>query len=62
MPQLMELKDLNEDLIRTQEARMYDFEDISRRIREDNTLINTRLINLIAKLDTQVRKFSGERM
>lgn len=61
MPQLMELKDLNEDLIRTQEARMYDFEDISRRIREDNTLINTRLINLIAKLDTQVRKIFQEK-
>lgn len=56
MPQIMELKFLNEDLIRTQEKRMFDFEDGSRRISQDNTNINTRLLNLIATLDSQVRK------
>lgn len=56
MPQIMELKFLNEDLIRTQEKRMFDFEDGSRRISQDNTNINARLLNLIATLDSQVRK------
>lgn len=56
MPQIMELKFLNEDLIRTQEKRMFDFEDGSRRISQDNANINTRLLNLIATLDSQVRK------
>lgn len=56
MPQIMELKFLNEDLIRAQEKRMFDFEDGSRRISQDNTNINTRLLNLIATLDSQVRK------
>lgn len=48
MPQIMELKFLNEDLIRTQEKRMFDFEDGSRRISQDNANINARLLNLIA--------------
>ena len=56
MPQIMELKFLNEDLIRTQEKRMFDFEDGSRRISQDNANINARLLNLIATLDSQVRK------
>ena len=56
MPQIMELKFLNEDLIRTQEKRMFDFEDGSRRISQNNTNINARLLNLIATLDSQVRK------
>ena len=56
MPQIMELKFLNEDLIRTQEKRWYDFEDGSRRISQDNANINARLLNLIATLDSQVRK------
>lgn len=56
MPQIMELKFLNEDLIRTQEKRMFDFEDGSRRIRQDNANINVRLLNLIATLDSQIRK------
>lgn len=56
MPQIMELKFLNEDLIRTQEKRMFDFEDGSRRISQDNTNINARLLNLIATFDSQVRK------
>ena len=56
MPQIMELKFLNEDLIRTQKKRMFDFEDGSRRISQDNTNINARLLNLIATLDSQVRK------
>ena len=56
MPQIMELKFLNEDLIRTQEKRMFDFEEGSRRISQDNTNINARLLNLIATLDSQVRK------
>ncbi|EJX10021.1 two-component system sensor histidine kinase [gut metagenome] len=56
MPQIMELKFLNEDLIRTQEKKMFDFEDGSRRISQDNTNINARLLNLIATLDSQVRK------
>lgn len=56
MPQIMELKFLNEDLIRTQEKRMFDFEDGSRRISQDNANINARLLNLIATLDLQVRK------
>lgn len=55
MPQIMELKFLNEDLIRT-EKRMFDFEDGSRRISQDNANINARLLNLIATLDSQVRK------
>lgn len=56
MPQIMELKFLNEDLIRTQEKRMFDFEDGSRRISQDNANINVRLLNLIATLDSQIRK------
>ncbi len=56
MPQIMELKFLNEDLIRTQEKRMFDFEDGSKRISQDNANINARLLNLIATLDSQVRK------
>lgn len=56
MPQIMELKFLNEDLIRTQEKRMFDFEDGSRRISQDNANINARLLNLIATLDSQVLK------
>lgn len=56
MPQIMELKFLNEDLIRTQKKRMFDFEDGSRRISQDNANINARLLNLIATLDSQVRK------
>ncbi len=56
MPQIMELKFLNEDLIRTQEKRMFDFEDGSRRISQDNANINARLLNLIATLDSQIRK------
>lgn len=56
MPQIMELKFLNEDLVRTQEKRMFDFEDGSRRISQDNANINARLLNLIATLDSQVRK------
>ena len=56
MPQIMELRFLNEDLIRTQEKRMFDFEDGSRRISQDNANINARLLNLIATLDSQVRK------
>lgn len=56
MPQIMELKFLNEDLIRTQEKRMFDFEDGSRRISQDNANINAQLLNLIATLDSQVRK------
>lgn len=56
MPQIMELKFLNEDLIRTQEKRMFDFENGSRRISQDNANINARLLNLIATLDSQVRK------
>ena len=35
---------------------MFDFEDGSRRISQDNANINARLLNLIATLDSQVRK------
>lgn len=38
---------------------MFDFEDGSRRISQDNTNINARLLNLIATLDRKYEKNSG---